>query len=223
VRFNAGGDDRLRRISDIVAVTTIEAVTDADGRPYALWLRTPEPVDWRRVTLSLTIRHVEPATGCPTKYAHRTPLHPTLSVLPSPDGISAFLISVYAGSAMRLPRGEYTLTLRFDPAKAGLPPLRPSVFVGTGSELVTLRFLQPFGKPWPMPSDSVAIPNLYLEVALKHLKFDPEIFVDAYQNNWSAEELERRIQESIRPRIVNPAFRLASGVPGALGSEEEKS
>ena len=83
-----------------------------------------------------------------------------VSVLPSPDGSSAFLVGELSGVAIVLPRGEFTLTLKFNPAKAGLPPLRPSVFVGPGSELVTLRFLQPFGKPWPLPSDDLVDPEL---------------------------------------------------------------
>src|SRR5262249_30851617 len=90
---------------------------------------------------------VAPENGCPKSYAHRQPLELAVTVLPSPDGSSAFLVGSFAGVAVRLPRGEFTLTLQFDPNKAGLPPLRPSVLVGPGSELVMLRFLQPLGKP----------------------------------------------------------------------------
>lgn len=220
VRFNAGGGDKLRGISAIVPTTTIEAVTDAEGRPYGLWVRTPEPVDWRRVTVALTIRHVEPASGCPETYAHREPLELAIIMLPSPDGSSSFLVATCAGSAIRLPRGEYTLTLRFDPAKAGLPPLRPSVLIG-GAELVTLRFLQPFGKPWPKPIDGVYIPHHLVEVAVKYLKFAPEIWIEAYQKNLTADELERRIDVSLKSAAVDPAFRLAADSSDA--SDEENS
>jgi hypothetical protein len=196
-RFNAGGGDALRGISDRVPATTIEAVTDQAGWPYALWLRTPEPVDWRRVTLTLTIRHVEPEKGCPEKYAHRIPLETTVIVVPSPDGSSAFLVAAFKDRPIRLPRGEFTLTLKFDPARAGLPPLRPSVFVGTGLELVTLRFLQPFGKPWPLPSDGLVIPNYVVQTALPYLKFSPELFIEAYQQKMSAAEFEDRIRAQL--------------------------
>jgi hypothetical protein len=192
VRFAPGGDV-LRGIGDPVLETTIEAVTDAQGRPYALWVRTPEPVDWRRVTVALSVRHVEPPDECPTRYAHRQPLALGITVLPSPDGTSGFLVATFTGRAIVLPRGEYTLTLRFDPAQAGLPPLRPSLQLGTGSELVTLRFVQPLGKTWPQPSDGVYIPNHLVEIAVKYLKFPAEAWIEAYQTNMTAEELERRI------------------------------
>lgn len=197
VSFSDGGNDPLRGITDMVPATTIEAVTDAEGRPYALWIRTPEPVDWRRVTTALTIRHVEPATDCPTRFAHRTPLEPAVTVLPSPDGSSAFLVASYTGPAICLPRGEYTLTLRFNPTKAGLPPLRPSVMIG-GSEVVTLRFLQPFGKPWPERRDGLYVPHHLVAVALRNLKFPPEWWTEAYQKNLPEEELERRIDAFLK-------------------------
>jgi hypothetical protein len=198
VRFNAGGGDALRGISNTVAQTTVEAVTDPEGRPYALWLRTPEPVDWRRVTLTLSIVHVEPQQDCPKSYAHRHPLELAVSVLPSPDGSSAFLVGEFAGVAVMLPRGEYVLTLTFNPSKAGLPPLRPSTFVGAGSELVTLRFLQPFGKTWPLPSEGIVIPNYVVQVALPYLKFPPELFIEAYQKKLSADEFEQRIRAHLQ-------------------------
>jgi hypothetical protein len=193
VRFNDGPGDALYGISEPVQATTIEAVTDNQHRVCALWVRTPEPVDWRRVTVSLSIRHVEPEKDCPNSYARRHPLELGVSMLPSPDGTSAFLIGTFAGWAILLPRGEFTLTLKFNPAKAGLPPLRPSVFVGAGSELVTLRFLQPLGKSWPQPSDGLVIPNYIVQVALKYLKFPPGLFVEAYQKKLNAAEFEHRI------------------------------
>lgn len=199
VRFNAGGSDKLVGISNPVATTTIEAVVDAQGRPYALWVRTPEPVDWRRVTLTWSIRHVKPENNCPGSYAKRSPLELAVNVLPSPDGSSAFLIGSFTGSAIRLPRGEHTLTLKFNPAKAGLPPLRPSVLVGSGSELVTLRFIQPLGLDWPTPTSTLTIPNYLISVALKYFKFPPELWIEAYQKNLSAAELESRILASLPP------------------------
>lgn len=206
VRFNAGAGDALAGISDTVPQTTIEAVIDPQGRPYALWVRTPEPVDWRRVTATLSIRHVEPEKkfslvmqqggledDCPKSYAHRYPLELGVSVLPSPDGSSAFLVGDFAGWKIVLPRGEFTLTLKFDPAKAGLPPLRPSTLVGPGSELVTLRFLQSLGKTWPLPSDDLVIPNYVVQTAVRYLKFPPELLIAAYQKKLSADEFEQRI------------------------------
>jgi hypothetical protein len=220
VRFNAGSGDALSGMSDTVGATTIEAVIDSLGRPYALWVRTPEPVDWRRVTATLSIRHVEPekkvpqfvqpgkpGDDCPTSYVHRSPLELAVSVLPSPDGSSVFLVGDFAGSKIVLPRGEFTLMLKFDPAKAGLPPLRPSTLVGPGSEMVTLRFLQPLGKTWPLASDDLVIPNYVVQTAMRYLKFPPALLIEAYQKQLSAEEFERRIRahlQSIDAAVTAP-------------------
>jgi len=206
-RFNSGGGDALRGIADLVPATTVEAVTDAEKRPYALWVRTQEPVDWRRATVSLSIRHVAPENGCPKSYAHRQPLELAVTVLPSPDGSSAFLVGSFAGVAVRLPHGEFTLTLQFDPNKAGLPPLRPSVLVGPGSELVMLRFLQPLGKTWPQPSDGLVIPHYFAEIAAKYLKIPPVFFIEAYQKTLSAAELEDRIRAHLSATAADALLR----------------
>jgi hypothetical protein len=66
VRFNDGAGDPLDGIHDTVRETTIEAVVDARMRPYAFWVRTPEPVDWRRVAATVHVRHVTPESGCPS-------------------------------------------------------------------------------------------------------------------------------------------------------------
>ena len=157
-RFNAGAGDALDGINDTVDQTTVEAVVDAQGRPLALWLRTPEPVDWRRVSAELRIRHVEQSGDCPTSYEERNPLDLDIEILPSPDASSAFLVGSLAGHRTRLPRGEYTLTLTFDTQLASLPHLRPTVAVGTVPEQVTMKFIQPSGQPWPLPSTGIEIP-----------------------------------------------------------------
>jgi hypothetical protein len=196
-RFGATGD-AISGIQDPVTATTIEAVVDAAGRPVVLWLRTPEPVDWRRVSLTLRVSHVTPTVGCPTGYAHRLPLELTVGVLPSPDGSSAFLTGALAGAPTRLPRGEYELTLRLDPAIAGLPALRPSILVGAGPEVVKLRFLQPYGEAWPLPSGTSVIRHDLVQLALKYVKFDPKIWEDAVLQGLPAEVVEPRLLASIR-------------------------
>ncbi|GGD90071.1 hypothetical protein GCM10010911_55880 [Paenibacillus nasutitermitis] len=145
------GSVMLSGINDTVTATTIEAVCDTEGRPYALWLRTPEPVDWRRVTLTLSVRHTAPDKGCPTSYAHRRALALEVLALPGFDGSSAFLTGSLGGIPTRLPRGEYTLTLAFDPFKTGLPRLYPGDSAGPMPETAVLRFVQPLGLTWPLP------------------------------------------------------------------------
>ncbi|MBB6732919.1 hypothetical protein [Cohnella zeiphila] len=153
-RFGAG-DVHLAGLNDTVTGTTVEAVVDGKQRPYALWLRTPEPIDWRRVGASLRIRHVEPDTGCPNGYAYRRELVPDVAVLPSFDGSSAWLVGSLGGIPMKLPRGEYTLTLTFDSRKAGLPPLYPDVAAGASPETASLRFVMPLGLKWPLPAGGI--------------------------------------------------------------------
>jgi hypothetical protein len=149
-RFNNSTDDPLDGISDTVASTTIEAVVDNTGRPYALWLRTPEPVDWRRVSSNLRIAHVTGNGSCPEGYANRHPLILDIEILPSPDGSSAFLIGSQAGCRTRLPRGVYTLTLEFKSKLPDLPTLKPISPIGT-TEVVKDTFVQPNGADWPLP------------------------------------------------------------------------
>ncbi|MCA9985203.1 MAG: hypothetical protein KDE59_12940, partial [Anaerolineales bacterium] len=157
-QFNGGGGDVLAGINDTVGQTTIEAVVDSLERPYALWLRTPEPVDWRRVTATLRIRHVEQISSCPSGYEERLPLDLTIDILPSPDATSAFLVGSLNGEYTRLPRGEYDLKLRFDTQTSGLPVLKPRPVVGGTVEEVTLKFIQPAGQRWPQPTSGIVLP-----------------------------------------------------------------
>lgn len=144
--------DPLEGLLEPPARTELVALTDSQDSVLALWLRTPEPVDWRRVSSRLTLRHVAPATGCPSAFARRHPLSCEMAILPSCDGASAFLAARVQGSLARLPRGEVELILRFDPAASGLPPLSPSPANGSEAETALYRFLQPLGAAWPLPS-----------------------------------------------------------------------
>jgi hypothetical protein len=172
-RFTNGVPEPLAGIGDIVAETVVEALLDSSERPLALWLRTPEPVDWRRVTATLQIHHVEQTGPCPTAYATRLPLDLAVEVLPSPDGSSAFLVGRMGADRIRLPRGEYRLTLRFDTDLAGLPVLRPGPAVGTTPETLTLTFLQPAGMGWPQPKKP-KFPDWLIELMERHLGIPPE-------------------------------------------------
>ena len=220
VRFGTAADP-LIGVQDPVVATTVEAVVDGANRPYALWLRTPEPVDWRRVTITLTITHVVPATGCPTAYAHRHELELAVGVLPSADGSAAFLTGSLAGIPTRLPRGEYQLTLSFHAATPGLPALRPSVLVGPGPEVVKLRFIQPYGSDWPLPSTHGGIRFDLIEVALKYAKFDPKIWEEAVLLDLPAEEVEARLVASIPHEPAMDARPLA-GLPAVRPEEGEE-
>jgi hypothetical protein len=159
-RFNGAGP-RLPPLAGLTALpasTTVEAIVDESSRPYALWMRTPEPLDWRRVTGSLLIHHASPALGCPTALAPRPPLELELLVLPSPDASSAFLVGSLGGRPIRLPRGVVELSLSFSLASgAGIPRLRR--LDGRLSEDISLVLVLPTGLDWPRPPDDIRIPR----------------------------------------------------------------
>lgn len=152
----------LAGIGDPVAATSLEALCDDEERPLALWLRTPEPLDWRRVTAAITLRHVAPDSGCPTTYANRHTMSLAVDLLPSTDGSSVLLVSRLGNVPTRLPRGEIALTLRYDPATPGLVKLRPRTPPPSGHETITLTFVQPLGRTWPVkptPHDGLRVPH----------------------------------------------------------------
>ena len=161
-RFSEDPANPLFGINNTVSQTKVEAVEDDAGRLYALWLRTPEPVDWRRVSLSLRIRHLEGSSPCPDGYAYRSPLDLDIEALPSPDGSSAFLVGRLAGLRTRLPRGEFALTISFNPHEPELPRLRPSDGVAS-PEILELKFLNRCGPAWPLPVEEVSVPAGVLE------------------------------------------------------------
>lgn len=149
-RFTAPGatTDPLDGLCDVVAETTVEALLDRDERPYALWLRTPEAIDWRRVPrITLDVRRVVQTGACPTAYAAES-VQLNVKAIPGPDGASAFLVAQNGSLAVRIPRGELTLKLDFSRDVAGLPKLRPGPSAPSPSDQATLTFLQPFGLEW---------------------------------------------------------------------------
>ena len=221
VRFGTATDPDVG-VQDPVPTTTLEAIVDSANRPFALWLRTPEPVDWRRVTITLSISHVVPGAGCPTGYAHRRKLELAVGVLPNADGSGAFLTGSLAGVATRLPRGEYSLTLSFDPAAPGLPSLRPSVLVGPGPEVVKLRFIQPFGSDWPLPGTHGGVRLDLLEVALKYVKFDRRIWEEAVRLDLPAEEIEARIVASLASAELADRRADRPALPAPLSTSAEE-
>ena len=152
---------RLASVADPVDSTRVEAVCGTDDRPLALWLRTPEPLDWRRVHVVGRLRHVISEADCPTGYAHRTPLELEIRLLPSTDGSQALLVACFAGVCIHFARGELTLTITYRSDPPGLPPLRPADNSAGNEERVVMTFLQPFGSPWPLPRPRTGPPLPY--------------------------------------------------------------
>jgi hypothetical protein len=150
VCFNSNQSDSLAGINDTVTQTNIEAVVNRNGRPFALWLRTPEPVDWRRVTGSARILHARKTDNLHYRYEQWHPLNiRKIGIIPSADGTSAFLIGMLRDKPIYLPMGLCLLKLRFETEIPGLPPLRPTFDEGNVVETVKYKFFQPFGETWP--------------------------------------------------------------------------
>jgi hypothetical protein len=122
-------------------------------------------VDWRRVSSTLTITHVNQTGDCPSacNLDRPTPLDMEISILPSPEATSAFLVGSFAGTPSYLPRGIYELKLTFDPLQEGLPKLRAGVAVNGPVEQVTMRFVQPRGLDWPLATSWAVLPAGLLE------------------------------------------------------------
>jgi hypothetical protein len=73
-------------------------------------------------------------------------------MIPSPDATSVFLVGSFAERRVRLPRGDYELTLNFNTQLSGLPRLHPNsekVSLSGTSETAMLKFIQPSGQRWP--------------------------------------------------------------------------
>ena len=148
----------------------------------------------------LTIRHILQSEGCPTGYVPRKPLTVQISILPSPDGSSAFLIGKFAGIFTELPRGEFEIAFLFNPAKPGLPRLRP---FEAEPEIVKMKFIQPFGEDWPTVTTRTTIPAGVLEKLvrddrpplppnpedrhLQSIQHDKEMQVQGLENEGSAD------------------------------------
>jgi hypothetical protein len=175
VRLSAqAGAPELADVGDPVESTTIEAVCDGENRPLALWLRTPEPIDWRRVHADMTLRHVNSDTGCPTSYANRHTMALAVRLLPSIDGSGALLVARLGGVPTRLPRGEITLKVAYEPAEPGLVKLRPRTPLPSGHETLSMTFLQPFGQTWPIkPAEGAVGVVPHIPQLVQKRKFGP--------------------------------------------------
>jgi len=133
-RFSEGQRSDLVTIPIVPDQTVLDALLDDFGRPYGLFLRTPEPLDWRRVK-------------CTASFPAQADVYVSdVALLPSPDATSAFLIATSKEGGFRLPKGSLRLSFVFAQNIPGLPTLRRT---GTSEdETVVIDFYQPFGSAW---------------------------------------------------------------------------
>lgn len=154
--------------------TELQAIVDDQSRILALWVRTPEPIDWRRVNASLTVYPCDFEGTCPSGFANRSPLHLGVSILPSPDATSAFLVGKFETTLVKLPRGYFKLTFEFHSVVEDLPPLVPPTHIGP-VETVEWVFVQHLGEDWPTPSNIFVVPGWVLEKMFEIYEIDPRV------------------------------------------------
>lgn len=141
-----------------VDTTVLEGLVDHQGRIIAFWLRTPEPLDWRRVSATAIVYHISIDQNNDITYEERDPLQVFFNLIPSPDAVSCFLVGVIGESSIYLPKGRYDFTLTFSAALEGLFPLHPR-----DSENVSFSIIQPSGPSWPTESGMVLLPGRVFE------------------------------------------------------------
>jgi len=126
------------RFSDLltpVPQTTLDVVLDADSQPVALWIRTPEPVDWRRVAATLHVSRAQAGVILETR------------IIPSPDATAALIVARTVDAAVCLPRGDYRIRLSYSMSVPGLPRLRRDDAVNGVSTDEQVGW-SPFGLPF---------------------------------------------------------------------------
>ena len=137
--------DPLAQLVQVPHSSSLEALLDDQLRPYCLWLRTLEPLDWRRVSGLLEV-----VTDSSSPSSSVCALD--ISILPSPDGTSAFLLAVSHGRALRLPAGNMRLSLKYYERVQGITglPVLQRVMGATSvaNEVWSQSFHQPFGFEW---------------------------------------------------------------------------
>jgi hypothetical protein len=112
---------------------------DRGETPATFLLRTPEPVDWRRVQLTAVLEEVVGGG-----YNHRF----AVRIIPSPDGCAAVLLLLAEGIPVRTPRGRYALRIVFYHRLGMLPSLVDTANPGTINSIFTLTFEQTLGRSW---------------------------------------------------------------------------
>jgi hypothetical protein len=140
--FNA---DPMYGLLDRPERTLIEALTDRDGKTFCFWIRTPEPLDWRRLSANLQVyatkRNAQGAIFLPDV----SPVSLKTLFTPSPDGTSALMFAQIGETFVRLPAGLYVFKASFMFDALGLPHLRNNSDPQQKSASFELRFANTFG------------------------------------------------------------------------------
>jgi len=138
--------DPLYGIAERPRETTLEAFTDRNGKAFALWLRTPEPFDWRRLSALLKVYATSKDTTGEDVLPNVAPLPLDVLFTPSPDGSSALVFARSGETYVRLPQGLYVLRCTYALEAAGLPFLRSRADSTRPNEEFVVRFYNGFGE-----------------------------------------------------------------------------
>ncbi|NAW86917.1 hypothetical protein [Photobacterium halotolerans] len=118
-----------------VESTLYSLMSGRDDRPFGILLRTPEPVDWRRVSIALVY------IGTDSK------LHSlTTRLIPSPDGTSAIMLPFVEGLVSYLPKGKIHFYYKYNLKQGRMPRIRLNKDDITESEFSTFAIYQPIGR-----------------------------------------------------------------------------
>lgn len=113
------------------------AIFDSGKAPLALLLRTSEPVDWRRIEVTLVVGSFDlKGERLETK------------LIPSPDGCACLVIAMAEDVPVRLPRSAVAARVRFYLQAPNLPRLTVAADVGRKLDEFSFVFDQPFGDAW---------------------------------------------------------------------------
>lgn len=128
--------------------SVIEAPVDQIDRPYALLIRTAEPVDWRRISMEATIYMVGLLPSGQFAFIDSPPIKLKLRILPSCDGTQAFAIAYVDDFAVRWPRGVYELQITYRRKMRDMPTITSKL--GESADIaIKQQVLYPSGLDWP--------------------------------------------------------------------------
>jgi|HubBroStandDraft_6_1064221.scaffolds.fasta_scaffold00172_19 hypothetical protein len=146
-RFELGNENALVGIIGVSQTTRIEAAIDRERRAYALLLRTPEPLDWQRVSLTITLYPIQLQPSGQFSFANTHPISFSARFVPNFDGTQAFLVAYIDDVAVRLPRGAYELKFVYKRKLNNLPTIT-SKSEGSADKIVTQHVIYSVGPDW---------------------------------------------------------------------------
>lgn len=117
---------------------SVEMLLDSGSAPLGFLLRAAEPVDWRRIKVTVTHGSATPATD--RRFGVR--------LLPSPDGCSACALMLAEAVLVRAPIGFYAVRVSFQHRLGVLPALMNGPNPSMVASIFTYTFEQPIGRSW---------------------------------------------------------------------------